>query len=167
MLHCVYSHTTNWVSTTSTHLAMLSLTQSTLFFRDLALNTRTKDVPISRHVLRWKAGVTAAKSPAPSAADTTSSARHPPPSTLLTSTHSSNVTSLSDRQDLQVPSNAPEPDVPTDIFSDGVDDEDECAHTIGTNQMGNDGKKVVAVSGSCASTILLTWLPGLFCTHRQ
>ena len=146
---------------------MLSLTQSMLFFRDLALNTRTKDVPIGGHVLRWKAGVTAAKSPAPSAADMTSSARHRPPSTLSFTTHPSSATSFtSSHQELQIPFNVPEQDDLSDVFSDDVDDEDEHAHTIG-NQASGLRKKVVAVSGSHVSTILLTWLLGLFCTHRQ
>ena len=146
---------------------MLSLTQSTLFFRDLALNTRVKDVPIGGHVLRWKAGVTAAKSPAPSAPDTTSSAQHRPPSTLsFTTGHPSSATSFSSHQELQVPSNIPEQDDLLDVFSDNVDDEDEHSHTVG-NQTSGHGKKVVVVSGCCAPTILLTWSLGLLCTHRQ
>jgi len=163
-----HSHTSNWVSPTLTCLTMLLLTQSTLFFRDLALNTRVQDVAIDGHVLRWKAGVTAVKSPATSAADTTSSAWCHPPSMLTFTTHSSNVTSLSGYcQKLQVPSNTPDLDVPKELFSDDVDNEDECAHTVGKNQTGKNGKNVVAVSGTCASIISLTWLPGFFCIHRQ
>ena len=124
-------------------------------------------MPIGGHVLRWKAGVTAAKSPALSTADTTSSARHHPPSTLSFTTHPSSATSFtSSRQELQIPFNVPEQDDLSDVFSDDVDDEDERAHTIG-NQASGLRKKVVAVSGSHVSTILLTWLLGLFCTHRQ
>jgi len=163
-----HSHTSNWVSPTLTRLTMLLLTQSTLFFRDLALNTRVQDVAIDGHVLKWKAGVTAAKSPATSTADTTSSARRRPPSTLTFTTHSSNATSLSGYcQKLQVPSNTPDLDVPKELFSDDVDDEDERAHTVGKNQMGKNGKNVVAVSGTCALIISLTWLPGFFCIRRQ
>ena len=161
------SCTANWVSSLS-RLAMLLLTQSTLFFRDLVLNTRAQDMAVDGHVLKWKAGVTAAKSPAMSAADTTSSARHCPPSTLTFNTHSSNVTSASGHYwKLQVPFDAPELNVPTEGFSDDVDDEDERAYTIGKNETGKNGKKIVAVSGTCASIISLTWFPGFFCIRRQ
>jgi len=161
------SCTANWVSSLS-RLAMLLLTQSTLFFRDLALNTRAQDMAIDGHVLKWKAGVTAAKSPATSAADTTSSARHCPPSTLTFNTHSSNMTSASGHcRKLQVPFDAPELNVPTEGFSDDVNNEDERAYTISKNETGKNGKKIVVVSGTCASIISLTWFPGFFCIHRQ
>lgn len=158
--HATHSCTSNWVSPTLTCPSMLLLTQSTLFFRDLALNSRTQDVAIDGHVLKWKAGVTAAKSPATSAVDTTSSARQCPPSTLTFGTQSSNATSLSGHcKKLQVSSNTPGLDFATEIFSDDVDDVDERVHIIGVNQginqVGNKAKKIVAVSGSFASIVSL------------
>ena len=122
-------------------------------------------MPIGGHILRWKAGVTTVKSPAMSMADTTSSARHPPPSMPSFTTHSSSVTSFSGRQELQVPSNIPEQDDLSDMFSDDVDDEDEHAHTVG-NQMSEHGKKVVVVSGSlCVNNI--TYLVARSVLHQS
>ncbi|KAI6094081.1 hypothetical protein EDD16DRAFT_1792215 [Pisolithus croceorrhizus] len=134
--------------------SMLTLTRSTLFFRDLALTARAKNSTLEGQIQKWNASVAAAKSPATSTAD--SSSRRPPSTLTFRSltTQSSNTTSFSNRNIVpQGPSaDTPELDGMTEAFGDTVDDENERASTVDKDKKGENAKRVVAISPASADS---------------
>ncbi|KAI6163437.1 hypothetical protein EDD17DRAFT_1756440 [Pisolithus thermaeus] len=133
---------------------MLMLTQSTLFFCDLALTARAKNSTLEGQIQKWNASVMAAKSPATSTAD--SSSCHPPSTLTFHSltTQSSNVTSFSNHNIvLQGPSaNTPELDGMTEVFGNTVDDKNKHASTSDKDKKGENVKRVVAISLASANS---------------
>lgn len=142
---------------------MLLLTQSTLFFRDLALNTRAKNVVLDCEVEKWHAGVEAAKSPANSAPTTVSSSFHqgPPPSTRGTNATKSTVPTSVSKQSKEAPpppTNSPvEEALNPKIFGDGVNEDDERAQFVGYSS-GPSSVMEVCTTILPYATIALTWI---------
>ncbi|KAG8216398.1 hypothetical protein J3R82DRAFT_6502 [Butyriboletus roseoflavus] len=115
---------------------MLLLTQSTLFFRDLALNTRAQKVSLDCEVEKWTAGVEAAETPASSAPTTISLAFHlaaPPTlgtSALTKSTAPTSVSKQSEELPPQLTNSPVNEDLDPENFGADVDEVDERAQSV-------------------------------------